>query len=95
MINDYCEGGLKMVHLVSFNKSLKTTWIKKYLDSTNNGKWKVFIDLALKNHGGKNVFIGNLNTKDTKKSIIVSDVFLEEILEIWAEVNFEQQLASL
>jgi len=25
----------------------------------------------------------------------VSDVFLEEILEIWAEVNFEQQLASL
>ena len=38
---------------------------------------------------------GNLNTKDTKKSIKVSDVFLEEILEIWAEVNFEQQLASL
>ena len=90
MINDYCEGGLKMIDLVSFNKSLKTTWIKKYLDSTNNGKWKVFIDLALKNHGGKNVFIGNLNTKDTKKLIIVSDVFLEEILEIWAEVNFKQ-----
>ena len=59
MINDYCEGGLKMIDLVSFNKSLKTTWTKKYLDSTNNGKRKVFIDLALKNHGGKNVFIGN------------------------------------
>ena len=57
-----------MIDLVSFNKSLKTTWIKKYLDSTNNGKWKVFIDLALKNHGCKNVFNGNLNTKDTKKS---------------------------
>ena len=95
MINDYCEGGLKMIDLVSFNKSLKTTWIKKYLDSTNNGKWKVFIDLALKNYGCKNVFTGNLNTKDTKKSIKVSDVFLGEILEIWAEVNFEQQLASL
>ena len=95
MINDYCEGGLKMIDLVSFNKSLETTWIKKYLDSTNNGKWKVFIDLALKNHGCKNVFTGNLNTKDTKKSIKVSDLFLEEILEIWAEVNFEQQLASL
>ena len=88
LINDYCEGGLKMIDLVSFNKSLKTTWIKKYLNSTNNGKWKVFIDLA-------NVFTGNLNTKDTKKSIKVSDVLIEEILEIWAEVNFEQQLASL
>ena len=95
MINDYCEGGLKMIDLVSFNKSLKATWIKKYLDSTNNGKWKVFIDLALKNYGCKNVFTGNLKTKDTKKSIKVSDVFLGEILEIWAEVNFEQQLASL
>ena len=69
MINDYCEGGLKVIDLVSFNKSLKTSLIKKYLDSTNNGKWKVFIDLALKNHGCKNVFPCNLNTKDTKKSI--------------------------
>jgi len=43
----------------------------------------------------ENVFSGNLNTKDSKKSIKVSDVFLEEILEIWAEVNFEQQLVSL
>ena len=92
MINYYCEGGLKMIDLVSFNKSLKTTWIKKYLDSMNNGKWKVFIDRALKNYRCKNIFTGNLNTKDTKKSIKVSDVFLEEILEIWAEVNFEQQL---
>ena len=41
------------------------------------------------------MFTGSLNTKDTKKSITVSDVFLVEILEIWAEVNFEQQLASL
>ena len=31
MINDYCEGGLKMIDFVSFNKSLKTTWIKKIL----------------------------------------------------------------
>ena len=71
-----------MIDLVSFNKSLKTTWIKKYLDSTNNGKCKVFIDLTLKNHECKNVFTGNLNTKDTKKLIKVSYVFLEEILEI-------------
>ena len=68
MINDYCEGGLQMIDLVSFNKSLKTTWIKKkYLDSTNNGKWKVFIDRALKNHGCKNVFTGNLHYKRYKK----------------------------
>ena len=35
MINAEPEyGGLKMIDLYSFNKSLKTTWVKKYLDST-------------------------------------------------------------
>ena len=38
MINDYESGGLKMIDISSFNKSLKTTWIKKYLDESNRGK---------------------------------------------------------
>ena len=38
MINDYPDGGLKMIDIQSFNKSLKTTWIKKYLDPNNRGK---------------------------------------------------------
>ena len=40
MINNYPEGGLKMIDVASNNKSLKATWIKKYLDSGNRGKWK-------------------------------------------------------
>ena len=28
MINDYSEGGLKMIDIASFNKSLKATWIQ-------------------------------------------------------------------
>ena len=39
MINEPEYGGLKMkmVDLYSFKKSLKTTWVKKYLDTTENG----------------------------------------------------------
>ena len=51
MINDLSVGGLKMIDISSFNKSLKTTWIKKYLDNNNKGKWKIFFDIALKNYG--------------------------------------------
>ena len=43
MINDYSEGGLKMIDIVSFNRSLKATWIKKYLDKKNCGSWKNFL----------------------------------------------------
>ena len=35
IINEYSDGGLKMIDPFSFNKSLKTIWIKKYLDKTN------------------------------------------------------------
>ena len=37
MINDYSEGGLKMVDIASSNRSLKATWIKRYLDKENCG----------------------------------------------------------
>ena len=32
VINDFAVGGIKMIDIFSFNKSLKATWIKKYLD---------------------------------------------------------------
>jgi len=49
MINNYESGGLKMIDISSFNKSLKTTWIKKYLDKSNRGKWKDFSNSNSKN----------------------------------------------
>ena len=64
MINDYDKGGLKMVDVTLFNKSLKTNWIKKILDDSNHGKWKEFFDLELRKYDGKPVFTGNLNKSD-------------------------------
>ena len=37
-IKDYLEGGLRMID-INTSKSLKASWIKKYLDPKNNGKW--------------------------------------------------------
>ena len=64
MITDYRDGDLKMTDLISFNKSLKAPWVKKYLDTTNNGKWKIFLDLDLQNCGLENIFSCNLNVTD-------------------------------
>ena len=86
MINDFGVGGLKMIDISFFNKSLKTTWIKKYLDSNNKGKWKIFFDITLKKYGCQNFFSYNLNVRETLSTITTADVFLKELLEIWAEV---------
>ena len=43
MISDYENGGLRMIDIKLFNKALKLSWIKKYLDTENHGKWKLFL----------------------------------------------------
>ena len=36
MINDYENGGLRMLDLNSFNKALKLSWVRKYLNDNNS-----------------------------------------------------------
>ena len=42
MIKDYSEGGLRMIDLTSFNKALKSTWVKKYVDPENDGSENIY-----------------------------------------------------
>ena len=93
MINDYPNGGLKMIDVVSFNKSLKASWIKKYLDSENSSKWKAIFNLELGKYGGKAFFKGNLNKKDIDK-LSIDDPFVKEIIDIWSDTFFEGKIVS-
>ena len=77
MINDYEKGGLKMLDIKTFNGSLKSIWIKKYLDIKNTGKWKLVFDFYLAKHSGKKLFAGNLNLEDVRYLNIKED-FLKE-----------------
>ena len=53
-----------------------------------------FFDFELQKYGGKLVFNGNLNKHDTLKRIPVQNTFLQELLEIWSEVNFCDQIRT-
>jgi len=81
---NFGNGGLRMIDIASFNKALKSVWIRKYLDENNKGKWKLFFDADLEKLGGKTVFRGNLDIKDSKKLANVNNLnpFLKDILEI-------------
>lgn len=94
IVNDYSNGGLKMIDIQSFNKSLKATWIKKYLDKDNQGKWKYFFENELEKYGGTIVFDSNLNKNDTIENLKFKSCFMNEILSIWSEVNFEEHIMS-
>ena len=54
---------------------------------------ELFFDLELEKSGGAIVLTSNLNTKDTKTHKI-NNQFTSEVLTIWAEVNFEDEITS-
>ena len=90
MINDYDKGGLKMIDIESFNKSLKLKWIQGYLNDDNHAKWKLFFDYYLEKFGGKLVFLSNLSTQDAA-SLDLTDPFLKEVLEHWTNLNYREE----
>ena len=65
-----------MIDLKSFNKALKLSWVRKYLDKDNNGKWKLLFDSELQEFVGVDFFKSNLNRKDLFKNIKVTDPFI-------------------
>jgi len=71
MISDYKNGGLRMIDIKSFNKALKSTWVKKYLDNDNHGKWKLLFDYELRDLGGDVIFKGNPLTKVIWQSLYI------------------------
>ena len=71
-----------------FNRSLKSMWIKKYLDNSD-GKWKSCFDHYFSKHGGEIIFSSNRNMNDVKH-LIIRDEFLVEVLNIWVEINYKE-----
>ena len=83
-----------MIDIKSFNKALKSTWVKKYLDNDNHGKWKLLIDSEIHDYGTDVIFKGNLNKNDLAKFIHISDTFISEILKIWSELSYNGNITS-
>ena len=81
--------------LNSFNKALKLSWVRKYLNDNNSGKWKLLFDFQLEDYGGVEFFRGNLDRKDVSKYINVPDPFIAEIVQIWTDLSFEDTVKSM
>ena len=82
-----------MIDIASFNKSLKATWIQKYLDPESRSKWTRLFDSELERKGGEAILKGNLNKKDVN-NLKISEPFVKEILVIWSEVFFQETIVS-
>ena len=79
-INEYENGGLKMIDLESMIKSLRLAWLKRIFGE-NDGAWKSYLRVSLKRYGGLFLFYCNYDIKDHH----VPSLFHSELLQWWSE----------
>ena len=87
VINEYEEGGLKMIDLDSMIKSLRLAWLK-WIFNGNDGTWKSYLQYLLEPMGGCFFLNCNYDIKDYK---ILSQSYYELLLW-WS--NFRDTFAS-
>ena len=75
-----------MLDIQTFSCALKAKWIQKYLDCVNQGKWKLLFDIYLEKHGRETF---SFNLRRNIISIIIQELFLNEILDTWTDLNFK------
>ena len=80
---DYEKGGLKMIDLETFIKSLKICWIKRMIESEDNGILKNIYLSKLKPFGGKLLFECNFSENDIHR--FTQNIFLKDILAAWCK----------
>ena len=54
----------------------------------------MFFDSELHDFGGVVIFKGNLNKKYLAKFIHISDAFITEILNMWSEISYDDNITS-
>ena len=86
-INDYENGGLKMVDLECMIKSLRPAWLK-IIFSSNRGTWKSYLHHLLAKYGGLFLFNCNFDVKD----LSIHSQFYTELLQWWSD--FREDFAS-
>ena len=84
MYNTFSGGGLNMMDMDSFVKSLKTKWVKLYLDD-NFRPWKSIFNFALRNYGGPFLFHCNFQKQDVET---IPNIFVKQVCEAWSSYAY-------
>ena len=75
-----------MLDVVTFSKSLKACWLQKYFESTDNAKWKYFLEESLDKLGGNLIFSGFLREEDVNL-LDTKNVYHRELIQIWTKLT--------
>ena len=91
LIRHYNHGGLKMIDICSFIKSIQSKWVIKLLDA-EKAQWKT-IPLYYFNKFGENLLIFEMNLDTIKSLPNLADIplFYQDVLDAWISIGGGQQ----
>ena len=79
------NGGLKAPDVYLYSLSLKTNWIKRWLDPQNSGKWKLFVHNLFSLGDSMNIFECAIDGRMIAE--IEADTFWIEVLLAWEKMK--------
>ncbi len=88
IIQDYTDGGLKMLDIDLFLKSIKASWVKRLLFQPDSKLMKIYTNM-LSNYGGMLILKSDYLEKEVKDLNIKSE-FLRNSLCGWLSVSLEK-----
>ena len=83
LIQNYNNGGLKMIDLVKFIRALKITWIRRLL-SSQQASWKSLFQISILPINNLTIFESSYILKCIKR---IKNVFWKNVLTDWIYVN--------
>ena len=86
LTENYYKGGLKMIDINMFIKSLKISWIKRILESENNGILNKIYLQTFQHFGGKLLFECIFSENDIS-AFVPKNTFLKDIFMAWCEYS--------
>ena len=93
LIQEYEKGGLKMIELKTFIKSLKISWIKRILETAETSMFSQIYLSKLKHYGGKLFFRCNFAEKEVHK-INIKNKFFKDVLMAWCSENSKTNICN-
>ena len=85
-MQDYKNGGLRLINIDYFIEALKARWVRGIFDEQNKGIWKEFYLDKLNAVGGKLILESNLHIQDCSQ-ITKENMFLRDVLAGWCKIN--------
>ena len=88
IIQNYEDGGIKMIDIKKFINSLKASWIKKILELKADNSLKHIYYNTLNKYGGNLIFESNLVEIDIN-NLLHKSIFLKDVLIAWRNITLE------